>query len=217
MTSSATATFDEISSRLNYLEKWREIAIRPCSDECHDDDKEFLEKETDNLIDLSRRCLEVREDMNSVLPPHMLALDEDLVVRKSAIANAGDGLYYEPAKEAVIKRERVICYYTGHRHNFLSQKYLKDRSYLLNVGEDLFVDPGPSLHIKARYINDPLNEEAVNCKYVPELSMFRCAVVVTRDIFPGEELFVSYGSIYWSQQKFSGTVHHTDKNDFKIR
>jgi len=214
---SSSSTFDETLSRLKYLEKWREIAIRPRSNECHEDDKEFLEKEIDDLNHLSQRCLEVREEMNSDLPPHMLAFDEDLVVRKSAIVNAGDGLYYEPAREAIIKSGSVICYYTGHRHNFLSQKYLKDRSYLLNVGEDFLVDPGPLLHIKARYINDPLNEEAVNCKFVPELSMFRCAVVITRDIFPGEELFISYGSMYWSQQKFSGTVHHADKSDFKRR
>jgi len=50
----------------------------------------------------------------------------------------------------------------------------------MNVREDILVDPGPLLHIKARYKNDPLNEKYVNCKYVPE--KFRSAVIATHDI-----------------------------------
>jgi len=72
----------------------------------------------------------------------------------------------------------------------------------MNVREDILVDPGPLLHIKARYINDPLNEKYVNCKYVPE--KFRSAVIATRDIHRGEEIFASYGDGYWSLQKTPG-------------
>jgi len=211
----SASVFDQVSLRLRYLESWREIAIRPHPDECHEEDKEFLEKQMDNLNDLSKRCLKVRDQMNAILPMHELTrIDEDLVVKKSNIVNAGNGLYYEPpfGEQSIIGRGSTICYYTGHRHNFYSQKYLKDRSYVLNVGGDVLVDPCSLFHIKSRYINDPLNETAINCKFVPEVSKFRCAVVAIRDIYPGEELFISYGSIYWSQQKFRGTVHHVDKN-----
>lgn len=146
--------------------------------------------------------------MNDCLPPHDLALDDHLVVRKSKIPNAGQGLFYEaPRMLEPIIAGSVICYYTGHRHDFLSQKTLHDKSYLLNIAAGIFVDPGPLLSIKARYINDPLNEKVVNCEFKPDPKHFRCAVVALRDISHGEELFVSYGEQYWSQYKGSGTVY----------
>eukprot|EP00551_Chaetoceros_affinis_P007175 CAMPEP_0203669184 /NCGR_PEP_ID=MMETSP0090-20130426/5624_1 /ASSEMBLY_ACC=CAM_ASM_001088 /TAXON_ID=426623 /ORGANISM="Chaetoceros affinis, Strain CCMP159" /LENGTH=173 /DNA_ID=CAMNT_0050533803 /DNA_START=169 /DNA_END=687 /DNA_ORIENTATION=+ len=173
--------------------------------------------------------------MNDHLPPHELALDDMLVVAKSCIPNAGNGLFYQqpssssssvstssvstsseilPMSELAaappptatttttmtsipIASGTTICYYTGHRHNFLSQKYISDKSYLMNVASDIMVDPGPLLSIKARYINDPLNPNYVNCTFVPEPELFRSAVVAKRDIYPGEELYVSYGDIYW--------------------
>jgi SET domain-containing protein len=75
------------------------------------------------------------------------------------------------------------------------------------VSGDVFVDPGPLPHVKARYINDPLNEEYVNCKFVPEPKFSRCAVVATRDIECGEELFVSYGEAYWSDRDHGGSTY----------
>jgi len=65
------------------------------------------------------------------------------------------------------------------------------------VQGDVLVDPGPVKSIKARYINDPLNEELTNCKYVPD--GFRSAVISTKIIQPGEEIFASYGESYWTQ------------------
>lgn len=175
----------------------------------------MLNQEQDDLNELEKRCLEIRNEMNEKLPPHELVLDNMLVVKDSSIPNAGSGLFYEPFlssssqpgnKSNVIHSGTTICYYTGHRHNFLSQKYLSDKSYLMNVAGEILVDPGPVLSIKARYINDPLNDNFVNCKFVPEPSSFRCAVVATRDIMPEEELFVSYGEIYWSQQSIDGSI-----------
>jgi len=201
-------SFEHISFRLDYLEKWREIAIRPSPQDCNIEDEVMLCKEDDDLFELSRLCLDVRKQLNVNLPPHELALDDILVVRGSTIPNAGSGLFYEPSgnSDEVVKAGSTMCYCTGHRHNFFSQKSLSDRSYLMNVAGDILVDPGPMLSIKARYINDPLNEEIVNCKFVADPAHFRCAVVATRDIRSGEELFVSYGDMYWSQQSYLGTV-----------
>ena len=182
--------------------------MRPSLQECQDNDLQILHLEYDDLTILKERCLTVRAVLNKNLPPHELALDNDLAVRASTIPNAGDGLFYKPhcKPHNVIHAGSTICFYTGHRHNFLSQKYLQDKSYLLCVSGDILVDPGPVITIKARYINDPLNDQFVNCKFVPQSEQFRCAVVATRDIIPGEELFVSYGEMYWSQQKYVGTV-----------
>jgi SET domain-containing protein len=65
-----------------------------------------------------------------------------------------------------------------------------------------FVDARTCPNIKARYINDPLNETAVNCKFVP--MDYRSAVVTNRAVEPGEELFASYGDFYWTQRQTTG-------------
>lgn len=181
------------------------IIVRPSQHNCFPEDLDLLHDECDDLDELRSRCLKVREQMNDCLPPHDHALDDQLVVKISSIPYAGKGLFNETGR--TIKAGSTVCYYTGHRHNFKSQQSLQDKSYLLNVAAEIFVDPGPILAIKARYINDPLNEKIINCTFVPQPEHFRCAVVAKRDISPGEELFVSYGDQYWSQQKVPGKVY----------
>ncbi len=206
-------SFEDVCQRLKYLEMWREIAVRPTIEKCHYHDKDLLNRELDDLVELSKRCLDVRRQMNSILPPHDLALDEQsLMIKDSGIPNAGNGLFFVPhaGDSTSIPSGSTICYYTGHRHNNFSQKYLSDKSYLLNISGDKFVDPGPLLSVKARYINDPLNPAAVNCEFVPDPEKFRCAVVATRDIKANEEIFVSYGDFYWSRQSIRGKVHFVD-------
>ncbi|GFH44324.1 hypothetical protein CTEN210_00798 [Chaetoceros tenuissimus] len=202
--------FQSISKRLEYLEKWRELAIRPLKEDTHPDDLDLLEKEQDDLQLLSKKCLQVRREMNQNLPQHELALDHELQVKTSQIPDSGNGLFYEPRLDDAneIREGSILCYYTGHRHNFYSQKYLEDKSYLLHVDGDILVDPRETLDIKARYINDPLNARLINCKFVPDVKEFRCKVVATRSIHPGEELFISYGKIYWEQQPYEGKIFH---------
>jgi hypothetical protein len=183
--------------RLRYLELWWELAIRPPENECHPDDLPLLQREVDDCSDLMNRCLDVRKLKNDCLPPHDVVLDDYLFPDKSSIANAGLGLYFRNPSSH-IQKGQIICYMCGHIHNFHSSQRLQDSSYLLHVSGEIFVDAGPLPQVKARYINDPLNEDYVNCKFVPEPSFYRCAVIATRDIECGEELFVSYGEAYWS-------------------
>ena len=165
-----------------------------------------MEREVDDPDELTRRCLAVRRLMNKRLPPHELCLDEWLNPQPSTIPNAGLGLFYATSAERIVEEGEILCYYCGHIHNFLSVKVIEDKSYLMLVSGDMFVDPGPLPSIKARYINDPLNEDVVNCKYIPQTKKYRSAVVATRMIHPGEELFASYGEDYWSRQDQPGTV-----------
>ena len=91
------------------------------------------------------------------------------------------------------------------------------------VAGNILVDPGPLPHIKARYINDPLNETFFNVKYVPDalqssVSSLNCryssldpiyvrsAVVTTRAIQPNEEIFGAYGDVYWSCRTIPGRM-----------
>jgi len=179
------------------------------------------------LVELQQRCRQARDQLNANLPIYNGKCEAALVAKPSAIPGAGLGLFYEPATTSVTKLTAtdgedgngdgndissvetkacpddcippgaMLCYYYGHLHDFHSAQRLQDRSYLMMVRDDILVDPGPLPHIRARYINDPLNEGFVNCKFVPEC--YRSAVVATRIISPGEELFASYGDGYWSQ------------------
>ena len=198
-----SAEFEQLWFRLKTLELWKELAIRPSKEDCHEEDKSLLQNELDDLQELQERCNHVRHLLNKNLPPIEQALDKFLIPKKSRIPNAGLGLFYEPeSPNQIILKGTVVCYYTGNIHSFHSSKKIKDKSYLMMVRGDVLVDPGPLKHIKARYINDPLNEEVVNCKYVPE--ELRSAVVTTRVVIPGEELFASYGDAYWSNHKSAG-------------
>jgi hypothetical protein len=205
--------FEHLSRRLEMLELWRELAIRPKREECVED-SELFDRELDDVQELTERCLRVRELMNDSLPPVEEAHDRHLMARRSGIPNAGLGLFFDTSTEleeevsndgedgTSIDTGTIICYYTGHIHNYHSAKGLEDRSYLMLVNGGILVDPGPLPHIKARYINDPLNEKFVNCKFVPD--KLRSAVVTTRMITRGEELFVSYGDAYWAQHETLG-------------
>mmetsp|Transcript_2747 Transcript_2747/g.6435 ORF Transcript_2747/g.6435 Transcript_2747/m.6435 type:complete len:230 (+) Transcript_2747:213-902(+) len=202
-------TFEKLWFRLEALEKWNELAIRPSTLDCHPDDASLLEQEVDDLQELQRRCSLVRQEMNDNLPPVEKALDEYLIPKPSSIPDAGLGLFYTTTDPNPIQPGTTLCYYTGHLHNFKSSRELKDTSYLMMVQGEVLVDPGPVQSIKARYINDPLNEELTNCKYVPE--GFRSAVVSTKIIEPGSELLVAYGDVYWKGQAGGRTLQSKSK------
>jgi hypothetical protein len=206
--------FEQLFQRLHVLEKWKELAVRPDSlDACDPEDLDLFEKELDDVPELQERCNQVRIRMNASLPPIEIIEEWDccLVPKESCIEDAGLGLFYEPPLQQskiqyqdIIPKGTAICYYSGHIHNFhSSRELLSDKSYLMMIQGEIFVDAGPSCTIiKARYMNDPLNESAVNCQFIPE--EWRAVVVTTRDILPGEELFASYGEYYWRQQDVPG-------------
>jgi hypothetical protein len=190
---------------LETLERWRELAIRPSIAACHVEDRLLLEDAIDNLEELEDRSCRVRNLMNTFLPIFQTPFEETLVVAQSQIPAAGSGLFYRPsAANRAIPSGEILCYYYGHIHNYQSARKLKDKSYLMLVSGTLFVDPRTCMHIKARFINDPLNDNLVNCEYLPDSFNFRCAVVSTKEIHPNSELFVRYGDLYWSQQKIGG-------------
>lgn len=193
-----SADFERLWFRLETLEKWKELAIRPDPTTCDPDDLELLSVEIDDIPELQARCSAVRERLNANLPPIQQALDKHMVAKTSKIKDAGLGLFYVPPSPKEIVFGTILCYYTGHLHNFQSAKSVKDNSYLMMLQGDILVDPGPVKSVKARYINDPLSVEMTNCKYVPD--GFRSAVVATRSIQPGDELYVTYGDTYWRGQ-----------------
>lgn len=89
---------------------------------------------------------------------------------RSSIANAGLGLYVGNDSRRICKGQ-TICYYSGHIHNFYSSQRLVDKSFLMLVSDDIIVDPGPLPQIKARYINDPLNEVHASTQYLARVHL----------------------------------------------
>lgn len=61
-------TFENLWFRLQALEKWKELAIRPSPSVCHPSDASLLGQEVDDLQELQRRCSVVRREMNNALP-----------------------------------------------------------------------------------------------------------------------------------------------------
>jgi hypothetical protein len=183
----------------------------------------------DDLAELARRIQVARKDMNDNLPAHELTKYEKdvtcLVPCTSQIPNTGLGLFFFPHSSSTISvsdckegetttrttamtipEGDIVCYYCGNLHDFQSIKELTDKTYLMHVANETFIDPGPLLQIKARYINDCCSA-CVNCKVVPEAKNERMAIVAIRDIEMGDELFFSYGEQYWANQDYEGIVY----------
>jgi SET domain len=72
---------------------------------------------------------------------------------------------------------------------------------------EFYVDHSTNLNSKARFINDCLQEDSYNVKFVLDERTERAQVVTLREIEIGEELYVSYGQAYWdSQEATTGIV-----------
>lgn len=230
-TINTTASFESIWYRLGQLELWYELGIRPnpCPPEDLDlwtcggggDDDDY-NGAIDNLPLLRERCQSVRWRLNHEFVPNHIRDDRDLhpeyeaclKVLPSTIPGAGLGLFN--MSRQVLPAGVILCYYAGHLHTMQSSRSLTDTRYLMLVHGNVLVDAGPLVDVKSRYINDPLNDDFVNSKFVPPTSddafgskgrHHQCvAVMSTRPILPGQELFASYGPAYWSQQEHPGHV-----------
>jgi len=153
--------FQQLLHRLEVLNRWMELGIRPEPEDCRPEDLDLMEQEIDDCVELQQRCRRARDRLNQNLPVynHSGTHESELVDRPSTISDAGHGLFYEPtptiATEGIETKSRSIvkgaclCYYYGHLHDFHSAKLIEDRSYLMLVRDDVMVDAGPLPHIKA--------------------------------------------------------------------
>lgn len=218
--------FNAQERRVQNLCKWYELGVRPSLSSssllnlaAHEGkDEDLFDMQVDNLQTLLLRSIDAQDDMNTNLPPHPMGEYEDtLKVRTSTIEGAGNGLFASSS----IQKDAIVCYYSGYRHHYQSQKRLKDRTYVLKLQNgwprhdrrnDGFVDALPTTNVLARYINDPIgpsgsvNEERCNVKFshIQQPGIWHCPVVAMRDIEEGEELFISYGPRYWAESRMIG-------------
>jgi len=124
-----------------------------------------------------------------------------LYVKKSKLPNAGKGLW----TNSEIKKDEVVCEYEGEKITW--KECLKRNenqkgfgAYYFYVNAKNCVDAQHTLWVLARYANDAAGFGRVkglrnNCKY--EVRKGKPYIVATRNLKPGDEIFVAYGKEYW--------------------
>jgi hypothetical protein len=137
---------------------------------------------------------------------------EKLEVRTSLLPNAGQGLFTVQDR----KSGSLITFYTGIEYPKSSDI---QTMYALQLTVDRVIDARRTDSGVARFINDPgmldIRDARINCQIdkktglqvhallgqigeVHERSLVHAAVMATRDILAGEELYMSYGASYWT-------------------
>ncbi len=114
----------------------------------------------------------------------------DIHIRNSNIKEAGLGVFTNEAIEA----NTMIDGYTGEYRSRCFSRY-----YFL-IREGLGIDALDYPRCYMGMLNDSFGSKySNNCKFVVDLQKDTVSVWSIKDISPGEELFISYGSDYWSQ------------------
>jgi hypothetical protein len=135
------------------------------------------------------------------------AVISNLEVGRSVLGNF-DGLFVGP--DRMFKEGEVICSYEGTLLTTKEALRLQDKSYLMRLGPQVYVDSRESMHILARFINDCINPAGHNVRFEKLPQEGRADVIATRDIYPNEELFVDYGRWYWLGSKLSSSSVDTE-------
>jgi hypothetical protein len=119
---------------------------------------------------------------------------EELRVAPSRIPAAGEGLYAARAYGC----GELIAVYTGTPLRTLGALRLPDKSYLMRLGPQCYIDAREHRGVLARYINDACDPARQNVVFEKHEEQ-RCALVIAaRAIDEGEELYVDYGKWYWA-------------------
>jgi hypothetical protein len=95
----------------------------------------------------------------------------------------------------------IICIYTGKVLRTKEALKLEDKSYLMRLGEQCYIDAKDTLEVLARYINDCVNPKGWNVRFDKSAENQCAYVVALRNISKGEEIFVDYGKWYWAGKK----------------
>lgn len=124
--------------------------------------------------------------------------NDSLIVAETSLPNCNFmGLFVKRA----FKQGEIVCKYVGDRLKTAEAMRLKDKSYLMRLGEQSYVNAEPHLLVYSRYMNDCINPAGWNVEFVKKPELGYALVVALRDIAVHEELFVDYGKRYWMLQK----------------
>lgn len=91
-----------------------------------------------------------------------------------------------------------VCRYYGKIHRTKDAISLLDKSYLMRLGEQCYVDAKEDETCLARYINDCRNMAGYNVRMEKYPDQQYASLISTRRIYADEEIFVNYGKYYWA-------------------
>ena len=119
--------------------------------------------------------------------------DKGLAVKKSNIADAGDGLFATKP----FKKGQCIAEYRGRRLTLAQALNLPNTDYLCGFGINLHIDSRFTMDSPARYVNDNFDEACLNAVFDRDQSKQYPTLIASRDIHLGEEIYAAYGESYW--------------------
>lgn len=90
------------------------------------------------------------EDSKSSLPGHLLLSNScnDLIVKKTTLPDC-DFLGLFANKD--FEKDSIVCVYTGNVLRTRDALRLEDKSYLMRLGEQCYIDAKDTLDVVARY------------------------------------------------------------------
>lgn len=115
-------------------------------------------------------------------------------LKESSIKNSGIGVFLKPHEQPIRKGKKLFDYEGILLGGERERSFRSDRSFNLGDGYEIF---GTGF---ASFINDGLEDFPSNCIFVQEGlgKDSKVYVVSSCDIYPGDELFVSYGEEFWN-------------------
>ncbi|HUC80898.1 MAG TPA: SET domain-containing protein-lysine N-methyltransferase [Flavisolibacter sp.] len=126
----------------------------------------------------------------------MALLEKELEIKDSGIPGAGKGLF----TNVFIPKGTRIVEYKGSVTTWDAVRNDATNAYIYFLKPNYVIDARDHPKSLARYVNDAQGlvrskERWNNAKFTPD--GLRVFVEATKDIQPGEEIFVSYGKKYW--------------------
>ncbi|EQC28509.1 hypothetical protein SDRG_13837 [Saprolegnia diclina VS20] len=122
-----------------------------------------------------------------------MMIAEGLAVRPSRLPNAGDGLF---ATKPFTPGD-AVCVYTGDILTTSEALHVANKSYLMRLGQGVYVDARSRPNVAARYINDCRSRGVHNVVFEKDPALCQAIVRATRPIAVDDEIYVDYGTWYW--------------------
>lgn len=114
----------------------------------------------------------------------------NLNINVSNIEKAGFGVF----SQEFIPKDSIVGYYEG---TIINTPFHGD--YYFEINESNGIDAGQFPRCYMAMINDARGSlYKNNCKFVIDDKNFLVEIWSIKNIYPGEELFINYGSSYWS-------------------
>lgn len=133
----------------------------------------------------------------------MALLEKSLAIKKSGLPGAGKGLF----TKVFIPKGTKIVEYKGTITTWKEVDHKQgENGYIYYVKRNYVIDARPHPTALARYANDAKGLFRVkgmtnNAEYTEENN--QVFITATKDIDPGQEIFVDYGKEYWEVIRYN--------------